>query len=141
MLDSGERRKEMMRLDFIRAIMIDFQHAKITSDTGFLLLREIDYLFKIIALKGDCLEDPEAISSYTRHSLIQMVRQRVDLIAVRYEDCNDTDYLRIDPALRLAIGKDQQVGAGQSRLSRLEKRHPGQRGWAAGLGGRPDPVS
>jgi hypothetical protein len=40
--------------------------------------------------------------------------------AASYEDCNDADFLRIDPALRLAIGKDHKVGAGQSMLSRLE---------------------
>ena len=49
-----------------------------------------------------------------------MVRQRVYQIAAGYEDCNDADFLRIDPALRLALGKDQQAGAGQSMLSRLE---------------------
>ena len=41
-------------------------------------------------------------------------------MAAGYEDCNDADYLRIDPALRLAIGKGDEAGAGQSRLSRLE---------------------
>jgi hypothetical protein len=49
-----------------------------------------------------------------------MVRQRVYQIAAGYEDCNDADFLRIDPALRLAIGKGDEAGAGQSRLSRLE---------------------
>jgi len=99
--------------------MIDFQGAKITSDVGFLLLREIDDRFKIIDPMQDCLEDLRS-PSHTKHSLVQMVRQRVYQIAAGYEDCNDADYLRIDPALRLAIGKDQQVGAGQSMLSRLE---------------------
>ncbi len=42
MLDSDESRKEVIRPDFNRAIMIDFQGAKITSDVGFLLVREID---------------------------------------------------------------------------------------------------
>ena len=49
-----------------------------------------------------------------------MIRQRVYQIAASYEDCNDADFLRIDPALRLALGKDHQAGAGQSMLSRLE---------------------
>ena len=49
-----------------------------------------------------------------------MVRQRVYQVAAGYEDCNDADFLRIDPALRLAIGKGDETGAGQSRLSRLE---------------------
>jgi hypothetical protein len=52
--------------------------------------------------------------------MIQMVRQRVYQIAAGYEDCNDADFLRIDPALRLALGKDHQTGASQSMLSRLE---------------------
>ena len=94
--------------------MIDFQGAKITSDVGFFLLREIDHRLKIIDPMQDCLDDLRS-PSHTK-----MVRQRVYQIAAGYEDCNDADFLRIDPALRLAIGKDQQVGAGQSRLSRLE---------------------
>ena len=119
MLDSGESRKEVIRPDFNRAIMIDFQGATITSDVGFLLLREIDYRFKIIAPMGDCLEDLRS-PTHTKHSLVQMIRQRVYQIGASYEDCNDADFLRIDPALRLALGKDHQAGAGQSMLSRLE---------------------
>jgi hypothetical protein len=41
--------------------------------------------------------------------MVQMVRQRVYQIAAGYEDCIDADYLRIDPALRLAIGKDHKT--------------------------------
>jgi hypothetical protein len=54
-----------------------------------------------------------------------MIRQRVYQIAAGYEDCNDADFLRFDPALRLALGKDQQAGAGQSMLSRLENDNLG----------------
>ncbi len=130
MLASGESQKEVIRPDFNRAIRIDFQGAKITSDVGFLLVREIDERFKIIEPRQDCLEDLRS-PTHTKHSLVQMVRQRVYQMAAGYEDCNDADYLRIDPALRLAIGKDQQVGAGQSRLSRLGTS------WATRLGCRP----
>jgi hypothetical protein len=119
MLDSGESRKEVIRPDFNRAIMIDFQGASISSDTGFILLREVDERFRIIDPMKDCLEDLRS-PAHTKHALVQMVRQRVYQIAAGYEDCNDADYLRIDPALRLAIGKDHKVGAGQSMLSRLE---------------------
>ena len=94
MLDSGESRKEVIRPDFNRAIMIDFQGAKITSDVGFLLLREIDERF--IDPMQDCLEDLRS-PAHTKHALVQMVRQRVYQIAVGYEDCNDADFLRIDP--------------------------------------------
>jgi len=118
-LDSGESPKEAIRPDFNRAIMIDFQGAQITSDVGFILVREIDDRFKIIDPMKDCLEDVR-LPSHTRHSMVQMVRQRVYQIAAGYEDCNDADFLRIDPALRLALGKDHRFGASQSMLSRLE---------------------
>jgi hypothetical protein len=119
MLASGGSRKGVIRPDFNRSIMIDFMGATITSDVGFLLVREIDDRFKIIAPMGDCLEDLRS-PAHTKHSLVQMIRQRVYQIAASYEDCNDADFLRIDPALRLALGKDHQAGAGQSMLSRLE---------------------
>jgi hypothetical protein len=119
MLDSGESQKEVIRPDFNRSIMIDFHGATITSDVGFLLMREMDERFKIISPMGDCLEDLRS-STHSKHSLVQMVRQRVYQIGAGYEDCNDADFLRKDPALRLALGKDHQAGAGQSRLSRLE---------------------
>src|SRR4030043_869020 len=119
MLTSGESRKEVIRPDFNRSIMIDFQGAKITSDVGFLLMREIDDRFKIIDPMGDCLEDLRS-STHSKHSLVQMIRQRIYQIGAGYEDCNDADFLRKDPALRLALGKDHQAGAGQSILCRLE---------------------
>jgi hypothetical protein len=93
MLDSGESRQEVIRPDFNRAIMLDFQGAKITSNIGFLLVREIDERIWIIDPMQDCLEDLRS-PTHTKHSLVQMVRQRVYQIAAGYEDCNDADYLR-----------------------------------------------
>ncbi len=119
MLASGESQKEAIRADFNRSIMIDFQGATISSDTGFILLREIDDRFRIIDPMKECLEDLRS-PVHTKHALVQVVRQRVYQIAAGYEDCKDADFLRIDPALRLAIGKDHKTGAGQSMLSRLE---------------------
>jgi hypothetical protein len=98
---------------------MDFQGAEITSDTGFLLLREVDERFNILGPIESELEDPRSWV-HGNHAQLQMVRQRVYQIAAGYEDCNDADFLRIDPALRLAIGKGDEAGAGQSRLSRLE---------------------
>jgi hypothetical protein len=76
MLINGESRKEVIRPDFSRAIRMDFQGDKITSDTDFLLLREIDDRFNIIAPVEECLEDLRS-STHTKHSLIQKVQQRV----------------------------------------------------------------
>ena len=64
MLNSGESQKEIIRPDFNRAIMIDFQGATINSDAGFILLREIDDRFKIIAAQGRLLGGAKVIDSY-----------------------------------------------------------------------------
>jgi hypothetical protein len=119
MLGDGGSQKEALRPDFDRSILVDFRGARISSDTDFLLLREMDERFDIIDPKSDCLEDRRS-AVHTRHSLVQMIRQRVYQIAAGYEDCNDADYLRIDPILRLALGKGHKAGASQSMLSRLE---------------------
>jgi hypothetical protein len=134
MLDSGEKRPEIIRPDFNRAIMIDFHGAKITSDVGFLLLREIDERFRIIDPIKDSLEDLRS-PIHRKHTLVQMVRQRVYQIAAGYEDCNDADYLRTDPALRLALNKGHEPVASQSRLSRLENDTLGNIEGLGALGG------
>ena len=88
MLGCGESQKEAIRPGFNRSIMIDFHGAQITSDVGFLLVREIDDRFKIIDPIGDCLEDLRS-PAHTKHALVQMGRQRVYQIAAGYEDCNE----------------------------------------------------
>jgi len=99
--------------------LIDFAGAKITSDAGFLLMREVDQRFAIIESGCNHLVD-ERSASHKKHTYEQMIRQRVYQIAAGYEDCNDADLLRVDPALRLALDKGKQFGASQSVMSRLE---------------------
>ena len=115
----GESKKEVLRPEFDRSIMMDFQGAKLSSDTGFLLMRELDQRHNVIAPMVDVLEDNRS-AAHTKHSLEQMIRQRVYQMAGGYKDCNDADFLRVDPALRLSLGKGKKFGAGQSALSRLE---------------------
>ena len=115
----GDKHTGTIRPDFDRSISIDFQGAKITSDTGFLLMREIDQRFNILSEAACQIDDPRS-PRHTDHSLVQLLRQRVYQVAAGYEDCNDADHLRVDPALRLALGKEHESGAGQSALSRFE---------------------
>jgi hypothetical protein len=73
---SGEEQRETIRPEFYPAIMIDFQGAKIASDTGFLLLREIDERFGILGPIGSELEDTRSWV-LSKHSRLQMVWQRI----------------------------------------------------------------
>ena len=52
LVGNGEEERETIRPDFDRSIMTDFQGAKITSDTGFLLLREKGERFGILGPIG-----------------------------------------------------------------------------------------
>lgn len=73
---SGESSKGYLRPDFDRSIMMDFQGAKLSSDTGFILMRELDQRNNVIAPMVEVLEDHRS-SSHTKHTLEQMIRQRV----------------------------------------------------------------
>ena len=115
----GDKQKETIRPDFDRSISIDFQGAKITSDTGFLLMREIDQRFNILSGIASQIDDPRSLR-HADHAMLQLLRQRVYQVTAGYEDRNDANHLRVDPALRLALGKEHENGAGQSALSRFE---------------------
>ena len=82
-------------------------------------MREVDQRFNILGGAESQIDDPRS-PRHTDHSLLQLLRQRVYQVAAGYEDCNDADHLRVDPALRLALGKEHESGAGQSALSRFE---------------------
>lgn len=82
-------------------------------------MRELDQRHNVIAPKTESVEDSRS-ASHTKHSLVQMLRQRIYQMAASYGDCHDADFLRVDPAPRLSLGKGKKFGAGRSALSRLE---------------------
>ena len=104
MTHHGEERTNGIRCSSNPSIGINFQGAKISSDTGILLLREIDERFGITSSLEGMLQDSRNVS-HTQHSCTDLLRQRVYQIAAGYEDCNDANELRKDPALRLALDK------------------------------------
>ena len=85
-------------------LLIDFQGAQIVSGAGFPLFREVDERFSIVVPVGDALEGLRS-PAHTKHTHGRMSRHRMYPIGCGYEDCNDGHFLRIDPALRLALGK------------------------------------
>ena len=54
----------MIRPDFNRAIMVDFQGTTISSDTGFILLPEVNERFRITDPMKDCREDLKITGPY-----------------------------------------------------------------------------
>jgi hypothetical protein len=92
-----------------------------TSDAGALVLRDIDERLDLTRGLARHLADRREPAK-VRHDLLALVRQRICRIALGYEDCNDADPLRGDPALKLAVGRapTQAELASQPTLSRLE---------------------
>lgn len=105
-----------------KKVGIAFDGGSITSDAGFLLLRETEAQSNIISKLTPCLSDPRRIPS-VKHSLGDLMTQRVYQIATGYEDGIDSNALSKDPALKMALARLPESGtdlASQPTISRLE---------------------
>ncbi len=103
-------------------LQADFEGGTLSSNGGVLLFREIEAQVGMIRRFAGALDDPRD-ARYTDHSYEEMLRQRIFQIACGYEDANDCDTLRHDPAFKAACGRlpilDDAL-ASQPGLSRLE---------------------
>ena len=91
-----------------------------TSDGGVLLLRQADRRLGLTATAARALDDPRRKAS-CEHGLVEMLRQRVYGLALGYEDLNDHDALRLDPAIQTAVERDREL-ASSPTLCRFENR-------------------
>jgi hypothetical protein len=104
-----------------KPVMIRNDGGAVTSDAGVLMLHEVDEHLGLTERLAACLAD-ERDPRKVRHTVLEMLRQRIYQIACGYEDCNDAQWMREDPALKLALGRspEQEHLASQPTLSRLE---------------------
>jgi len=73
----GESKQEALRVDFDGQIRLEFHGAKVTSDAGLLVYRELDEALGLTAgIEKLRLMDPRT-GQNTRHDLIAMLRQSV----------------------------------------------------------------
>lgn len=116
--DGGNR---ALRVQFDRRVKLEFHGANITSDGGLLLYRELDEALGLSAMAGDDLEDTRT-GKNTQHVLMALLRQAVYGRLAGYEDTNDADRLRIDPAMRRIGGgrARERAAASTSLMSRFE---------------------
>jgi DDE family transposase len=106
-----------------RRVVAEFDGGTITTDGGGLLLREANRQLHLVERFAACFADRRE-AALTKHSVQELVAQRVYGLALGYEDLNDHEQLRRDPMLRLLAGKRdvaEQPLAGKSTLSRLER--------------------
>jgi hypothetical protein len=109
---------------FSRQVVARFDGGTITSDGGALLLRETDRRLNMLPRLAGCFLDGRN-PLLVRHSVQEMVSQRIYGLALGYEDLNDHEQLRQDPLMRVLAGKENvededEALAGKSTLNRLE---------------------
>jgi hypothetical protein len=106
----------------LKKVTVAFDGGRLSSDGGVLLLagadRRLDLIDTLAALMPDH-RDPAQIT----HTMADILRARVFAIACGYPDADDLDFLRKDPAFKLACGRLPESGvdlASQPTMSRWE---------------------
>jgi hypothetical protein len=104
-----------------KELVARFDGGRLSSDGGLLVLREIEQRLKVADRLAACIEDPRDPGS-TMHTLADIIRFRLLMIAAGYEDGNDATGLRRDPVFKMALDRlssDRDL-CSQSTISRLE---------------------
>ena len=115
-----------------RRVEADFSGGYLSSDGGGLLIAEMDQRLGLCRQLSECFTDCRD-QRLVEHRLPTLIAQRVQAIALGFEDINDHDRLRLDPLLALNCGRVDLLGeerhssedrgkplAGKSTLNRLE---------------------
>lgn len=99
-----------------------FDQAHASTDGGVVLLKALDERLQLTDQLAACVadrRDPDKI----RHTIRDLLRQRIIGLACGYADTNDAAQLADDPLHKLAVGRDPVTGAAlasQPTLSRFE---------------------
>jgi hypothetical protein len=99
-----------------------FDAGRLSSDGGVIVLREIALKLGLAEVITGPLPDERDPMRVT-HTYADMALARMSAIAAGYEDCDDLDALRTDPAFKIACGRAPESGQdlmSQPTLSRLE---------------------
>jgi hypothetical protein len=118
---AGEASEGVLRPAFDRRVMLQFRGSLVTSDAGLLAYRELDDALRLSEMAGEQLADART-GKNGRHALVGLLRQSVFGRLAGYEDVNDAERLRYDPAMRWIVGGKAAKGraASPSQMGRFE---------------------
>jgi hypothetical protein len=104
-----------------KSVVAKFDGGSLSSDGGVLVLREVERRLRVADRLAACIEDPRAPDQIT-HTLSDIIRFRLLMIAAGYEDGVDANSLRVDPVFKMAhdLAPSDRELCSQSTISRLE---------------------
>jgi hypothetical protein len=111
-----------------RVIEADFSGGDLSSDGGLLLLRQVDRHLGLSRAAAAAIPDPRD-PERIRHSLRDLLAQRLYGLCCGYEDLNDHKTLRDDVLMQTAVGRDEALASAPT-FSRLENRATRAQAWA-----------
>jgi hypothetical protein len=114
----GETQQRPFQLSFNSSLRVDFQGARVTSDGGLLVVRELDERLRLSELVDRRLSDSRR-GKNIQLPLTDLLRQSIYSRLAGYEDVNDAERLSQDPAFRL-IGSRKIWERGAALTSRLQ---------------------
>jgi len=113
----------LLSFDFFpsRPLQVEVSTAPLSSDAGLLPVRQFDGRIRLTQQFAAAIDD-ERDPTFTKQTVLTMVRQRIFGILADYEDQNDHDTLRSDPIFKLIADRlpDGPDLASQPTLSRFE---------------------
>ena len=107
---------------FDKPLFAKFNQEQASSDGGAVLLKAAERVYGLVKAFARCLSDKRAPEKI-RHTLADLIGQRIFGIACGHPDCNDAAHLADDPIHKLLLGRDPVAGeslASQPTLSRFE---------------------
>jgi Transposase DDE domain group 1 len=106
--------------------MLQFRGSVVTSDAGLLAYRELDNALDLTATAEGLLAD-SCTGKNGRHALVGLLRQSIFGRLAGYEDVNDAQRLRHDPAICWIVGGKQQKAVQRHRVRWGDSKRAGSR--------------
>ena len=93
-----------------RKVQASFTGGEVTSDGGVVLLRQVDRRLGLTERVSKVLHDDRRQASCL-HDVRSLLRQRVYGLVLGYEDLNDHQWLRRDPAFQTAVNRAEALAS------------------------------
>jgi hypothetical protein len=101
---------ERLNIRFDRKIKLEFHGARLTSDRGLLVYRELDDASGLFNSASTVMNDKRT-GRNIQHDMTNLLRQSVYSRLAGYEDVNDAQRLSVDPVMRAVTGKKKRKNA------------------------------